>query len=255
VTETLRVRRREVRITHPERVVFPRARLTKLDLARHYERVAPMMLVHVRDRPLALQAFPGGIEEPGYFMKAVPGYFPDWIGRQEGRHDHPRRRSGRRDARLSRGPERAHHARVALARGSAAPTGSPDRGPRSLGWWLRRGPRCRACRRRAIARSRPGPVRDDHRLARRARRLPAAPGCELSGSSQVRARTRRGDGRRGPPASDASMAKGRSRQADLPRRQPDRVRTARGRALRGSTAAARAGGGAAALGRAVGTAH
>jgi bifunctional non-homologous end joining protein LigD len=81
VTETLRVRRREVRITHPERVVFPRARLTKLDLARHYERVAPMMLVHVRDRPLALQAFPGGIEEPGYFMKAVPGYFPDWIGR------------------------------------------------------------------------------------------------------------------------------------------------------------------------------
>jgi bifunctional non-homologous end joining protein LigD len=81
VTEQLRVGRRDVQITHPDRAVFPRARLTKHDLASHYERVAPFMLPYVRDRPLALQAYPGGIERDGYFMKAVPGYFPDWIGR------------------------------------------------------------------------------------------------------------------------------------------------------------------------------
>jgi bifunctional non-homologous end joining protein LigD len=81
MTERLRVGRRDVRITHSDRVVFPAAGLMKLDLARHYERVAPLMLAYVRDRPLALQAFPDGIEGPGYFMKAVPGYFPDWIER------------------------------------------------------------------------------------------------------------------------------------------------------------------------------
>jgi len=77
----LRVGRREVRISHPDRVVFPRAGLTKLDLAHHYERVAPLMLPYVGERPLALQSFPDGMEGAGFFMKAVPKYFPEWIDR------------------------------------------------------------------------------------------------------------------------------------------------------------------------------
>jgi bifunctional non-homologous end joining protein LigD len=70
-----------VSISHPDKVLFPAAGLTKRDLARHYETVAPAMLPYVKDRPLAVQAFPKGIEEHGFFMKAVPGYFPDWIDR------------------------------------------------------------------------------------------------------------------------------------------------------------------------------
>jgi bifunctional non-homologous end joining protein LigD len=35
----------------------------------------------VRDRPLALQAYPQGIEGDGFFMKSVPGYFPSWVKR------------------------------------------------------------------------------------------------------------------------------------------------------------------------------
>jgi bifunctional non-homologous end joining protein LigD len=81
VTETLRVGRRDVRVTHPDKVLFPGARLTKLDLARHLERVAPVMLPYVAGRPLALQAFPDGIGGPGFFMKNVPRYFPDWVHR------------------------------------------------------------------------------------------------------------------------------------------------------------------------------
>jgi bifunctional non-homologous end joining protein LigD len=81
VTTWRRVGRRDVKLTHPDKVLFPRARLTKLDLAEHYERVAPAMLPHVSGRPLALQAFPDGIDAGGYFMKAVPSYFPDWVDR------------------------------------------------------------------------------------------------------------------------------------------------------------------------------
>jgi bifunctional non-homologous end joining protein LigD len=81
MTDELTIGRRNVRITHPDRVVFPQPGLTKLDLARHYERAAPAMLPYVRDRPLALQAFPDGIEGSGFFMKAVPKYFPAWVKR------------------------------------------------------------------------------------------------------------------------------------------------------------------------------
>ena len=81
MTETLRIGRRAVKITHPDKVLFPRAKVTKLDLARHFERVAPVMLPYVAGRPLALQGFPGGIDKHGYYMKAVPDYFPDWVSR------------------------------------------------------------------------------------------------------------------------------------------------------------------------------
>lgn len=80
-TDTIKIGRREIRVTHADRVVFPEAGLTKLDLARHYERVAPLMVPYVRDRPLALQAYPDGVENKGFFLKAVPGYFPDWVKR------------------------------------------------------------------------------------------------------------------------------------------------------------------------------
>jgi bifunctional non-homologous end joining protein LigD len=81
MTEELRIGRRSVGVSHADKVLFPQTSVTKLDLARHYEHVAPAMLPYVRDRPLALQAFPKGIEDHGYFMKAVPDYFPDWIDR------------------------------------------------------------------------------------------------------------------------------------------------------------------------------
>jgi bifunctional non-homologous end joining protein LigD len=81
VSEPLKVGRRTIELTHPDKVLFPKAKVTKSDLARHYERVAPVMLPYVSGRPLALQAFPAGIEGHGYFMKAIPDYFPAWVKR------------------------------------------------------------------------------------------------------------------------------------------------------------------------------
>src|SRR3954453_677798 len=79
MTETLRVGRRSVEITSPGKALFSRPKVTKLDLARYYERVAAAMLPHVRDRPLALQVFPRGIDQRGHFLKNAPEHFPDWI--------------------------------------------------------------------------------------------------------------------------------------------------------------------------------
>lgn len=79
MTETIGVGRRTIEITNPGKALFTTPRITKLDLARHYEAVAPAMLPHVRGRPLALQVFPQGIGGHGFFMKEVPSHFPDWI--------------------------------------------------------------------------------------------------------------------------------------------------------------------------------
>jgi bifunctional non-homologous end joining protein LigD len=70
-----------IEISHPDKVLFPRARVTKRDLAEHYRRVAALMLPHVRGRALALEAFPDGVERSGFFMKSVPRHFPDWVHR------------------------------------------------------------------------------------------------------------------------------------------------------------------------------
>ena len=157
---TMRVGRREIEVTHPDKALFAKPRTTKLDLARYYERVAPAMLPHVRDRPLALQVFPRGVGERGYFMKNVPGHFPDWIatdgGRQARRVAHPGARHRRGDARLPRRPERRHAARLALAGRRAVPARPPDHRLRPVaGRPLRDHPRRRARRRRPPARRRP----------------------------------------------------------------------------------------------------
>ena len=79
MSETIAVGRRKVEISHPDKLLFERPGITKLELARYYERVADAMLPHVRGRPLALQVFPRGIGERGYYMKSAPDHFPDWV--------------------------------------------------------------------------------------------------------------------------------------------------------------------------------
>jgi bifunctional non-homologous end joining protein LigD len=74
---------REIEITHARKALFEDPTVTKLDLARHYARMAEAMLPHLRDRPLALEAFPQGVGRQGFFMKSVPRHFPDWIATAE----------------------------------------------------------------------------------------------------------------------------------------------------------------------------
>jgi bifunctional non-homologous end joining protein LigD len=79
MTDTVTVGRRQVPLSHPDKALFTDPEITKRALAEHYENVAEAMLPHIRDRPLALQAFPKGIAADGFFLKSVPRHFPDWI--------------------------------------------------------------------------------------------------------------------------------------------------------------------------------
>ncbi|HYO46091.1 MAG TPA: non-homologous end-joining DNA ligase, partial [Gemmatimonadota bacterium] len=64
-----------------DRVLFPDVGVTKGDLVEHYRRVAGRMVPHLKGRPVSMQRFPSGVEEEGFYQKAAPDYFPDWIRR------------------------------------------------------------------------------------------------------------------------------------------------------------------------------
>ena len=72
-----------VNLTSGERVLFPEDGITKGDLFRYYERVAPALVPHLRDRPFTLKRYPHGITGEVYFQKQIPRGAPDWIPTRE----------------------------------------------------------------------------------------------------------------------------------------------------------------------------
>ncbi len=70
---------REVRLSNPGKVYFPRPGWTKLDLCRYYLDVADATLIHLRERPTVMKRFVNGIEEEPIWQKRVPQKVPDWL--------------------------------------------------------------------------------------------------------------------------------------------------------------------------------
>lgn len=78
---TLRVGRRSIRVTHPDKTLFPESGITKSEVVDYYRRVAPVMLPYLRGRPLMLQRLPEGLNGPVFYQKQISGHFPAWIHR------------------------------------------------------------------------------------------------------------------------------------------------------------------------------
>jgi bifunctional non-homologous end joining protein LigD len=94
-------------VTHPEKVLFPDCGVSKGELCAYYEAVAPVMLPHVRGRPVTLERFPNGIGAKGFIQKDVAKGFPEWLQRVEVQ---------RREARAGREEAPVHYALAFEAR-------------------------------------------------------------------------------------------------------------------------------------------
>ena len=75
----LQVGRRRVRVTHPDRVLFPGDGVTKGDLAEYYAAIGDAIVPHLRERPFTLKRYPYGIRGQPYFAKQAPKGKPPWI--------------------------------------------------------------------------------------------------------------------------------------------------------------------------------
>ena len=71
VTE-VEVAGRTVRLSSPDRVIFPQRGFTKADVFHYYLAVGDGIMRALRDRPTTLQRFPEGIEGEAFFSKRVP---------------------------------------------------------------------------------------------------------------------------------------------------------------------------------------
>ncbi len=75
----LEVAGREVRLSNPGKVYFPKPGWTKLDLVEYYLAAADAVLLHLRERPGVMKRFVNGITEDPIWQKRVPKNIPDWL--------------------------------------------------------------------------------------------------------------------------------------------------------------------------------
>jgi len=78
-TVQVRVGGRTVTLTNLRKPFWPEEGLTKRDLLQYYFDVAPVLLLHLRDRAMVMKRYPNGAAGPFFFMKRAPSPRPDWI--------------------------------------------------------------------------------------------------------------------------------------------------------------------------------
>ena len=70
---------RRLKLTNLDKVMYPSTGFTKADVIDYYTRVAPVLLPHLRNRPLTLKRYPDGVEGEVFYQKQAPKHRPDWV--------------------------------------------------------------------------------------------------------------------------------------------------------------------------------
>jgi bifunctional non-homologous end joining protein LigD len=71
--------RSAVRVTHPDKVLFPRDGITKQQLVDYYLSVANALVPHIRGRPLTMRPYPDGIDGAAFYRRNTPKGAPEWL--------------------------------------------------------------------------------------------------------------------------------------------------------------------------------
>ncbi len=77
--EVTREAAREVKFTNTDKIYYPEDGYTKGDLLAYYDAVAPLLVPHLKDRPLSLKRYPNGIHGDFFFQKNTPESYPAWL--------------------------------------------------------------------------------------------------------------------------------------------------------------------------------
>jgi bifunctional non-homologous end joining protein LigD len=70
---------RTLSLSNLEKPMYPEAGFAKGHVIDYYTRIAPVLLPHLRDRPLTLKRYPDGVEGPHFYEKQCPSHRPDWV--------------------------------------------------------------------------------------------------------------------------------------------------------------------------------
>jgi len=70
---------KHLRVSNLDKVLYPRAAFTKGQVIDYYVRISPVILPHLKDRPLTLKRYPEGVEREFFYEKQCPGHRPGWV--------------------------------------------------------------------------------------------------------------------------------------------------------------------------------
>jgi bifunctional non-homologous end joining protein LigD len=76
---TVDVAGRELSLSNLDKVMYPATGFTKGQVIDYYTRIAPVVLPHLRDRPLTLKRYPNGVEQGHFYEKQCPSHRPEWV--------------------------------------------------------------------------------------------------------------------------------------------------------------------------------
>jgi bifunctional non-homologous end joining protein LigD len=77
-TQVREINGHELKFTHLSKIYWPEDKVTKRDMFNYYYQVAEYILPYLKDRPMSLNRFPGGIHGPSFYQKDVKDKAPDW---------------------------------------------------------------------------------------------------------------------------------------------------------------------------------
>src|ERR1044071_184834 len=70
---------RKLQVSNLDKVLYPKAAFTKAQVIDYYIRIAPVLLPHLKDRPLTLKRYPDGVEGEFFYEKNCPAHRPPWV--------------------------------------------------------------------------------------------------------------------------------------------------------------------------------
>ncbi len=70
---------RALKLSNRDKVLYPKTGFTKGDVIDYYVAVAPVLLPHLRGRPLTLKRYPDGVEGEYFYEKQCPSHRPEWV--------------------------------------------------------------------------------------------------------------------------------------------------------------------------------
>ena len=70
-----------VKLTNPDKVLYPATGTTKAEVFDYYIDIAEAMLPHIAGRPATRKRWPNGVDEPSFFEKQLASSAPDWLDR------------------------------------------------------------------------------------------------------------------------------------------------------------------------------
>lgn len=70
---------RKLAVSNLDKVLYPKAGFTKGEMIHYYIQIAPVLLPHLKDRPLTMKRYPNGVEAEFFYEKNCPSHRPKWV--------------------------------------------------------------------------------------------------------------------------------------------------------------------------------